>query len=78
MRKQEWNSETESEPEPSTSALRERPSPMALAFTRYCHKQYYMAYIAIQGDRGGVIHCATVLGVRGGEGGAQTKGVFAS
>jgi len=37
-----------------------------------------MAYIAIKGGREDVIYCAIVWAVRGGEGGAQTKGVFAN
>jgi len=37
-----------------------------------------MAYIAIKGGRGGILYCAIVWATRGGEGGGQTKGLFAN
>jgi len=49
-----------------------------LALTRYCHYQYYMAYIATKGGRGDIIYCAIVWAMGGGEGSAQTKGLFAT
>jgi len=48
------------------------------AFTRYCHHQYHMAYIAIKGGQGDIIYCAIVWAMRGGEGGTQTKELFAN
>jgi len=39
-----------------------------LAFTRYYHYQYYMAYIAIKGGRAGMMYCADVW-ARGAAGG---------
>ena len=38
-----------------------------LAFTRYCHYHYDMAYFAIKGRRGEMMYCATVWAMRGGE-----------
>jgi len=38
----------------------------------------YVVYIAVKGGRSDIIYCAIVWAVRGGEGGAQTKGVFAN
>jgi len=50
----------------------------ALALTRSCHYQYHMAYIAIKGGRGDIIYRAIVWAMRGGEGGAQRKGLLAN
>ena len=36
------------------------PRGLALAFTRYCRYQYYIAYIVTRGGRGGTLYCATV------------------
>jgi len=65
-------------PERTRTTHENTRSTLDLAFTRYCHYQYYMAYIAIKGGRGDIIFCAMVCTVRGGEGGAQTKGLFAN
>jgi len=32
-----------------------------LAFTRYCHDQYYMVYGLQKGSRRGVVYCAIVV-----------------
>jgi len=37
-----------------------------------------MAYIAVKGGRGDILYCAIVWAMRGGDAGAQTKGLFAN
>jgi len=49
-----------------------------LVFSRYCHYQYCIACIAIQGGRGWTLDCAIVLAMKGGNGVPKQGGVFAN
>jgi len=46
---------------------------MYLAFTRYCHDQYCVVYIAITRDQGGTLYCAIVWTLGGGKGVAKQR-----